>query len=461
MNSKTSCSKCNHSSLCFSSSTNAVVAGFKRPTQKQRVAATKSQNLASNNPNDNFLKENDRAFPAPLVLPGDDLSEDPEYPTQSFQEWLEEEDRNPVTPKQKKLYICSIPDAFDGVEFLKDWKPATNILANKEQYHPPITIHIENYLKAFYHGLPTSMIPTYNMRYTTWSKTKKTSGKQKIPKYVGLDIGGEVVRIRIRERPEGDYAGQLNLNDLLDAAIAILPKNAYALLLVVDFDLYEDDEDSFVCGRAYGGSRVAVVSTARYNPLLDHKYDHRVERMHPWPASHCENYVNTYTKEESDKQPPSKKARTIGERSRMSATAQYGPIREAISAYCTLRQAKPFEELHAKPINDLWLGRVCRTASHELGHCFGIDHCVYYACMMQGTASIAEDARQPPYLCPIDLAKVLHATGASAAERYKALLKFCEQPAHKDSFSFKPFAAWIRSRMAEVEEVSAPERSTS
>ncbi|KAJ5766588.1 uncharacterized protein N7511_004204 [Penicillium nucicola] len=464
MASKTSISKCNHSSLCFSSSPNATVAGFRRPTQKQRVAAAKPKNDASENTNNlnvNFLNEDDRAFPAPLVLPGDDLSEDPEYPAQSFQEWLDDEDRNPVKPKQKKLFVCSVPEVFDGVEFLKDWKPEINLMATKEQCQPPNALLIQDYLKAFYHGLPIGMTPTYNMRYTTWTKTKKTSGKQKIPKYVGLDIGGgEVVRIRIRERPGGDYPGQLNLNDLLDAAIAILPKSAYALLLLVHFDLYEDDEDSFVCGRAYGGSRVAVVSTARYNPLLDDSYDHQVERVHPWPASHCEEYVNTYTKEELEEQPPSKRPRTIGKGSRMSAVAQNGPLREAVSAYGALRPMKPGKELSAERVNDLWLDRVCRTASHELGHCFGIDHCVYYACMMQGTASLAEDVRQPPYLCPVDLAKVLHATGASAAGRYKALLKYCDLPQNQKSYLFQPFAAWIKSRVAEVEEVSGPECST-
>jgi hypothetical protein len=27
----------------------------------------------------------------------------------------------------------------------------------------------------------------------------------------------------------------------------------------------------------------------------------------------------------------------------------------------------------------LWLGRIYRTASYELGYCFGINYCIYYA----------------------------------------------------------------------------------
>jgi archaemetzincin len=62
----------------------------------------------------------------------------------------------------------------------------------------------------------------------------------------------------------------MNPGDLLDAAISILPDGAYAHLFLVHQDLFESPEDKFVCGRAYGASRVAVVSIARYNPSLDY-----------------------------------------------------------------------------------------------------------------------------------------------------------------------------------------------
>ncbi|OWZ23232.1 hypothetical protein PHMEG_0001894 [Phytophthora megakarya] len=94
----------------------------------------------------------------------------------------------------------------------------------------------------------------------------------------------------------------------------------------------------------------------------------------------------------------------------------------------------------------LWLARFCRTASHELGHCFGMDHCVYYACSMQGSAGLSEDARQPPYLCPVDLAKMLHATGADSTDRYKAILSFCESFEGQDK-TFAAFSAWLRCRI--------------
>jgi archaemetzincin len=68
---------------------------------------------------------------------------------------------------------------------------------------------------------------------------------------------------------------------------------------------------------------------------------------------------------------------------------------------------------------------------------------------MQGTASIAEDARQPPYLCPVDLAKVLRATGVTEFDRHRALLKFCKK--HSDVQLFAAFEAWIESVLKEEE----------
>jgi archaemetzincin len=101
-------------------------------------------------------------------------------------------------------------------------------------------------------------------------------------------------------------------------------------------------------------------------------------------------------------------------------------------------------------LSSLWLSRMCRTASHELGHCFGIDHCVYYACIMQGSASLSEDTRQPPYLCPVDCAKLVHATGSTARERYLALLEYCNKATNRGTHSFTAFAAWLTTALCTI-----------
>lgn len=170
----------------------------------------------------------------------------------------------------------------------------------------------------------------------------------------------------IRTRPSRDkiFSGQLNLNDLLDVAISILPRDAYALLMLTDHDLNEDEEDDFCCGRAYGGSRVAVVSTARYNPTLDERQ--HVETEHAWPASHCQTHIDTCC------ELPAKNTKARTGLSQVSSA-----MHSAVATFSSF--ASPKSELE---LSTLWLSRLCKTASHELGHCFGLDHCVYYACIM-------------------------------------------------------------------------------
>lgn len=63
---------------------------------------------------------------------------------------------------------------------------------------------------------------------------------------------------------------------------------------------------------------------------------------------------------------------------------------------------------------------------------------------MQGTASVIEDARQPPYLCPIDLAKWEYTTQGNTEERYEALLRFCLR--FSNVHLFAAYGAWIKER---------------
>ena len=181
---------------------------------------------------------------------------------------------------------------------------------------------------------------------------------------------------------------------------------------------------------------MAVVSTARYNPTLDDRQG--VERSHAWPASHCDAYMRECCGA------PSKRKRAKSDFSGSHRT----PLQAAVSAHAALPTPQAPSQL-----SSLWLSRVCQTASHELGHCFGMDHCVYYACVMQATASLTEDVRQPPYLCPVDMAKMLRATGVDVRERYEALLTVCGRHGHGGAGWFKAFGAWITVRLGELEEV--------
>ena len=431
---------CDHAALCLESSAYAAEAEFERPTEAQRLAAAKPKKQSKQAQPDP-CEDDPKTFPAPLMLPGDDLAEDSDCPPQSFQRWLDGKHRNAVTRRRRVVYVVTAPQIDDDVAFMKSWAKPQG-LSPKDQTRSPCPDDIRDYMAAFYHGLPVQALPV-SPSFVPWEEKKKAS-KGSSPQYIGLEAAGDCTRIRVRPSPDGIYGGQLNLDDLLDAAIRILPSDAYALILLVDHDLYEDEEDEFVCGRAYGGSRVAVVSSARYNPDLDEYQD--IQRLHAWPASHCQEYVSMCCDEFLPKPKVQKKSKSTKASKAIKPNAvPSGPMEAALAAYRNL----PFSTLSPSARTALWLGRICRTGSHELGHCFGIAHCSYYACSMQGTASICEDARQPPYLCPVDLAKVLHVTSSTESERYHALLSFCERPGMKSTHFFAPFAAWIRARLYE------------
>jgi archaemetzincin len=250
----------------------------------------------------------------------------------------------------------------------------------------------------------------------------------------------------------------LCLTDILDALIENLPKDAYAILLLVDHDLYEeDDDDGFCCGRAYGGSRVAVVSSARYYPGLDEEA--QIEREHMWPTSHCADYLERAAG--WHKAMNASTGSTAGQHNDSDQTGgEFSPFGPFANLY-RLRYEKPHLTPMGKAVQKahvvassgvqgpadsygLWLSRVARTASHELGHCFGLDHCVYYACVMQGSGSLAEDVRQPPYLCHICLKKVTSAVlevkahleeADYVSERDRVLSAFCKKWDHVPMFA--------------------------
>jgi len=363
-----------------------------------------------------------------------------------------------MTPARSTVYLVPPPGVEPGLDFINEWtQPRIKNPSTEKAVEFPDMEDVLGYLQAFYLGLPVKILPSPNPCFTAdveediepaveglKAKGKKKTSKPKSPTlWLNTQKPSGCIGIRTRATPKGSFPHQLNLNDLLDAAIEILPDDAYALLMIVEHDIFEDEDDDFAYGRAYGGSRIAVVSGARYNPILDQ--DQRVVRDHAWPASHCEQYVRSRCEEVEIEDGGRKKKAMITKSKAVKAPLDIEtlPMQAAVAAHASLPSLEQASNEYA--LSSLWLGRVCRTASHELGHCFGIDHCVYYACAMQGTASIVEDARQPPFLCPIDLAKVLRATGADENARYRALLAFCEK--RKEGHLFAAFTAWIQARI--------------
>ena len=64
------------------------------------------------------------------------------------------------------------------------------------------------------------------------------------------------------------------------------------------------------------------------------------------------------------------------------------------------------------------------TMVHEIGHMFGIQHCVYYRCLMNGSNGAGESAGGR-ILCPVCLKKLWYSVEFDHKARYEALAAVC------------------------------------
>ncbi|XP_053540970.1 archaemetzincin-2 isoform X3 [Ictalurus punctatus] len=109
-----------------------------------------------------------------------------------------------------------------------------------------------------------------------------------------------------------------------------------------------------------------------------------------------------------------------------------------------------FQGYYTPPISSILLLRSCKTLTHEIGHIFGIKHCQWLQCVMQGSNHLEESDRRPLDLCPICLRKLQCAIRFKIADRYKALLQWIDngtgnsdQQSGKPTLAFQDFRQWL------------------
>lgn len=74
----------------------------------------------------------------------------------------------------------------------------------------------------------------------------------------------------------------------------------------------------------------------------------------------------------------------------------------------------------------LVLRRAAKVLTHEMGHMFGIAHCIYFECNMNGANHLAEADATPMHLCPVCLRKLHHAIRFDPVKRYELMQSFYE-----------------------------------
>ena len=112
-----------------------------------------------------------------------------------------------------------------------------------------------------------------------------------------------------------------------------------------------------------------------------------------------------------------------------------------VGIFSFLRWDDDFAEGSTKEIN--WNEIVypsMRTMVHEIGHMFGITHCVYNRCLMNGFNHIEENYLNPLEFCPICFRKIITNIGFDRTERYKDLISYCKssnlKPLKKDELFY-------------------------
>ncbi|XP_054610980.1 arylsulfatase G-like isoform X2 [Dunckerocampus dactyliophorus] len=193
---------------------------------------------------------------------------------------------------------------------------------------------------------------------------------------------------------------QLLTGDLLQFLWNRKPKDAFCVVGITMIDLYPRDSWNFVFGQASLTKGIGVFSFARYDDSF---------------------YTTSYA-------------------GRLKKQPKQGDY-------------SSFDAHYTPPITSILLLRSCKTMTHEIGHMFGIKHCQWLCCVMQGSNHLEESDRRPLDLCPVCLRKLQVSVGFNIAERYTALLHWMEEkpsrereevPVPKPTEAFQASKLWLQ-----------------
>ena len=100
-----------------------------------------------------------------------------------------------------------------------------------------------------------------------------------------------------------------------------------------------------------------------------------------------------------------------------------------------------------KKKQEVFLKRCIKVLIHELGHLFGIKHCIFFECIMNGSNHLDEADGRPIHFCPICLHKIYFANykNMDLLKRYKQLNEIYSR------LNLYEQANWFKSRVQFIE----------
>jgi archaemetzincin len=105
---------------------------------------------------------------------------------------------------------------------------------------------------------------------------------------------------------------------------------------------------------------------------------------------------------------------------------------------------------YGEPGSAEYLRRALKIVAHETGHVFGLQHCIFYHCCMNGSNSLEESDSQPLHYCPLCHDKLRHALAFDPKKRFEALAAFY------DRIGFADDAQFVRERLAHESAATQP-----
>jgi len=117
-------------------------------------------------------------------------------------------------------------------------------------------------------------------------------------------------------------------------------------------------------------------------------------------------------------------------------------LSERVGVYSFTRYDTEFYgEKRGKDYEKVLLRRSCKVLVHEMGHMFGLKHCIYFKCVLNGSNHLRESDSRPMHLCPVCLRKLQYSIRFDVISRYVEL--FC---LYKKN-GFDDDAKWIEDRL--------------
>src|SRR5437867_2852959 len=120
-------------------------------------------------------------------------------------------------------------------------------------------------------------------------------------------------------------------------------------------------------------------------------------------------------------------------------------LHEGVGVYSFARYDPAFYgQQRGSDYESVLLRRSCKVLVHETGHMFGVSHCVFFACVMNGSNHLGESDSRPFHLCPVCLRKLQWSMNWDIVKREESLAALYHE------FGFERESKWTAERLAKM-----------